>query len=257
MLIKPVDSSGSKGVRILQAAEESPAAFVTAMEFSRAKRVILEQYVTAGRYQVAGDGFMVDGQLAFRCFANEHFKPGHPTLPVGESFPSVETAQTQDRIHAEVQRLLDLLKMKSGALNFDIRVDPAGQVWLMEIGPRAGGMLLPEVIEKATGVDMTARAVDAALGIPSAPLSMQPVRQLVSSFGLHSLRAGVFKSVRLSDQARHCLLESRLFVPLGSRIPDFQGSHGIVGVSILLHDSISEMLAFMEDVDRHIQVIVE
>lgn len=127
----------------------------------------------------------------------------------------------------------------------------------MEIGPRAGGMLLPEVIEKATGVDMVSRAVDAALGVPPVPLTLQPVRRFISSFGLHSLQPGMLKGVQLTEQAKRAMVECRLFLPIGSRIVPFAGSHGIVGVSTLQHDSMSEMLAFMTDIDRHIRVTVE
>jgi hypothetical protein len=118
-------------------------------------------------------------------------------------------------------------------------------------------MLLPDVIEMATGVDMTSRAVDAALGNPIAPTSMQPVRQLMSSYGLNSLRGGVFAGVDFTEEARSRVVETRLFVQQGSRIRQFEGSHGILGVTILRHESMDQMLALMEDIDRHIQVNVE
>lgn len=44
-----------------------------ALQYSRCKRFIIEEYVEKYRYQIAGDGFSVDGKLVFRCFANEHF----------------------------------------------------------------------------------------------------------------------------------------------------------------------------------------
>lgn len=256
VVLKPVDSSGSKGVRILHSADKIAPAFDAAMAFSRAKRVILEEHVSAGRYQVAGDGFLENGVLTFRCFANEHFKPGHPTLPVGESFPSVESAEIQAAIHSEAQRLLTLLGMRSGGLNFDVRVDPAARLFLMELGPRAGGFLLPDIIELATGVDLAGRAVDTALGIDHPPLTMQPVRQFVSSYCLHSLTPGTFQGVEFSDEIRPHLIETRVFAPTGSAVHSFDGLNRVLGMNLLRYDSMDQTLSLMQSMERHIRVKV-
>lgn len=252
VVLKPVDSSGSKGVRVLDSVDAIPSALHAAMAFSRAGRVILEEHVSAERFQVAGDGFVENGVLTFRCFANEHFKPGHPTLPVGESFPSVESSTIQDLIHSEAQRLLTLLGMKSGGVNFDVRIDPAARVFLMELGPRAGGFLLPDIIELATGVDLAGRAVDAALGIDRPPMTIQPVRQFVSSYCLHSLTPGTFQGVEFSDEIRPHLIETRVFAPVGSPVHSFDGLNRVLGMNLLRYTSLDQMLSFMETMERHI-----
>ena len=254
ILLKPVDSSGSKGVRILDGVDGIAEAFEAALAYSRAKRVILEEYVAAARFQVAGDGFVENGKLTFRCYANEHFKPGHPTLPVGESFPSVEPPAVQDMIHSEAQRLVSLLHMRGGGLNFDVRVDSSSRVFLMELGPRAGGFLLPDIIELATGVDLAGRAVDTALGVEQPPLTMQPVRQFVSSYCLHSLTPGIFDGVEFSDEIRSHLIETRIFSPIGSPVHSFDGLHRVLGMNLLRYESMEQMLEMMENMERHIRV---
>ena len=138
IMIKPVDSSGSKGVSKIISKEEIKKKFDYAMSFSRAKRVIIEEYVENLGYQVAGDGFSVNGKLVFRSFANDHFDEKSPNkyTPVAASFPSIFSNEIQNKIHGEVQKALKILKMKDGAYNFDIRVDKNYNVYLMEIGPR-------------------------------------------------------------------------------------------------------------------------
>ena len=140
VLIKPVDSSGSKGVSILSnhGNLEKQAGF--ALSFSQIKRFIIEEYVEQDGYQVAGDGFSVDGKLVFRFFGNDHFDHGNPNplVPVAASFPINRSEEVQEKIHSEIQRLLTLLHMKNGAYNFDIRIDHEENVCLMEVGPRNG-----------------------------------------------------------------------------------------------------------------------
>ena len=69
--VKPVDSSGSKGVTHLEDASMFDEAFDHALSFSREKMVVVEERIARARYQVAGDGFVVHGQLVFRCWADE------------------------------------------------------------------------------------------------------------------------------------------------------------------------------------------
>ncbi len=60
--------------------------------------------------------------------------------------------EVHEKVHAEIQRLLTLLDMKTQAYNFDIRIDKDYNVYLMEVGPRNGGNMIAQVIEKATGI---------------------------------------------------------------------------------------------------------
>ena len=95
IIVKPVDSSGSKGVTKVYEKSQMSDAFEHALSFSREKKVVVEEFFVRDGYQVAGDGFIIDGKLAFRCWANEHFdKLCDNFVPIGESFPSIMTEYT-------------------------------------------------------------------------------------------------------------------------------------------------------------------
>jgi biotin carboxylase len=175
IFVKPVDSSGSKGVTQVQDLDDFETAFSHALSYSRAKKVVVEERICRKGYQVAGDGFVVDGQLVFRCFANEHFdKLCNGLVPIGESFPAIHDRRLLDAAHCETQRLLTLLGMKTGALNFDFVFTEAGEFSFLELGPRNGGNLIPEVINYITGVDLVKYTFDAALGLDCSRLKMEP-----------------------------------------------------------------------------------
>lgn len=73
VIVKPVDSSGSKGVGQINNIEEAKSKLKYAMNFSRGKKIIVEEFVEKFGYQIAGDGLSIDGKLVFRYFANDHF----------------------------------------------------------------------------------------------------------------------------------------------------------------------------------------
>lgn len=260
VMVKPVDSSGSKGVTKISDIKNLESAIKYALNFSRNKRFIIEEYVEKFGYQIAGDGFSVDGKLVFRCFANEHFnlKAGNPFVPIGESWPYNMPMHIHDKIHNETQRLLDLLGMKTGAYNFDVRIDKDENVILMELGPRNGGNLIAQVIEYATGVDTVKYTIEAAMGKDCSDLKMVEPNGFWSCFMVHSKKAGILKSVEFSDEfKKNNIVEFEMMYNKGDKVDSFNGSNGTLGTMILKYSSMDEMLTKMDNMDDFVKVVVE
>lgn len=260
VLIKPVDSSGSKGVSKLQNINDLDVQIEYALFFSRSKRFIMEEFVEKEGYQVAGDGFTVEGQLKFRCFANDHFdKNGHnPLVPVSASFPYNMPKRIHVKIHEEIQRLFDLLNMKTGAYNFDIRIDNDENVYLMEIGPRNGGNYIPHVIKYATGIDMLDYTIKAAMGEDCSDIKMKEPEGYWSYYAVHGNRAGILKDVKIAeDVCRDNIVESHMYYAMGNKIPAFTGSNSAIGILIMKFSSMNEMLDMMDNDEGWIKVVVE
>ena len=64
--------------------------------------------------------------------------------------------------------------MKTCTYNFDLRIDENENVYLMEVAPRDGGNIIPQIIRYATGVELIEYSVQAAMGeIVKAPKTMR------------------------------------------------------------------------------------
>lgn len=260
VMVKPVDSSGSKGVKKVERVEDLKAAVDGTMIYSRCKRFIIEEYLEKFGYQIAGDGFSVDGKLSFRCFANEHFDSMdlNPYVPIGESFPYNMPQSVHKKIHNEIQKLLTLLKMKTQAYNFDIRIDKAENVYLMEIGPRNGGNLIPQVTKYATGVDMVEYTIKAAMGESCADLKQIEPKGFWACYVIHSQKAGTFKDFWIDETfKKNNVVECDLFLKAGDKVPSFTGSNATLGMMILKFSSQNEMLSFMDNSEEKVKIILQ
>jgi len=258
VVVKPVDSSGSKGVTVIKDKCQLAQAYASAMEYSRVKRVILEEYVEKDGFQIAGDGFVYNGNLAFRCFANEHFDYSCNSLvPIGESFPYIGEYNVEEKIHDEIQRLMTLLDMKVGALNFDIRIGKVGEIYLMEIGPRNGGNLIPEVTRHVTNVDMIKYTVDAALDLDCGDLKMKPTKGYYSSYIVHSQKDGILKEIQFSPDIVPKIVFKDIWTLPGDKVKRFDGSNQTLGTMILKFESKDQMLDYMENMNQHVMVSTE
>jgi biotin carboxylase len=257
VVIKPVDSSGSRGVSILKSKDDMKMAFNKALSFSRAGRVIIEEFVEKEGFQIAGDGFIRNSELVFRCFANEHYdlccNPGLPMV-VADSYPYVGSREIQDKIHQEIQRLINILNLKMGALNFDIRLDKNNNVYLMEVGPRNGGGLLPEVTHMITGIDTIKSTVDAALGIDCEYVKMRQPVGYYSTYIIHSHKDGILQNMEFSPEIDDKIIFKDIWVKPGEKIMRYDGSDKILGMLILTFESQNQMIDSIENMDTYLQV---
>ncbi len=260
VIVKPVDSSGSKGVCRIDNVGEAFEKLQYALSFSREKRIIIEEYVENFGYQVAGDGFSVDGELVFRCFANDHFNSNciNPFVPVSASFPYNMPQEIHNKIHKEIQRLLTILHMKTTAYNFDIRIDKEYNVYLMEIAPRNGGNYIPQVIRYATGVDLVESTVKAALGEAVNIPKNHSSNGFWSYYAVHSVKEGILDGVEIDREVlAHNIVENHLIKKAGEKINTFLGANDTLGCLIMRFDSMGNMLVMMEHSEKWCQVRVK
>jgi len=260
VIVKPVDSSGSKGVCRIDSVEEAEEKLSYAMSFSRGKRIIVEEYVEMFGYQIAGDGLSVDGRLVFRYFANDHFNPKcvNPFVPISASFPYNMPAEVQDKVHAEIQRLLTLLDMRTGTYNFDLRIDKDYNVYLMEIAPRDGGNYIPQIIRYATGVDLIEYAVKAAMGEDLDISSFGKPSGYWAYYAVHSLENGILDRVEIDPEVeKHHVVENHILKKQGDAISPFTGANTTLGILLMKFDSMQQMLHMMDHSEEWIRIVLK
>jgi biotin carboxylase len=234
VMIKPVDSSGSKGVARVTCEEEVIEAAQSALAYSRCKQIIVEEWIERNGAQVAGDGLVVDGRLVFEGFGDEHFDPWcSPHAPVGESLPGTLSRDHRELLLRELQRLFTLLGVRQLVFNLDAMIDRDGRVMLIEVGPRAGGNALPQLIQLATGVDLTDIAIRQALGI-TVPLELyaSSPKRCFASHMLHSRSAGQFGGFRMAPALQQHALEVTLTAKPGETVHPFRSSRDTLGFAL-------------------------
>ncbi|MDC1224387.1 ATP-grasp domain-containing protein [Pelagibacteraceae bacterium] len=253
--IKPIDSSGSKGVTKVKKKENIKKAVLEALSYSRKKKFIIEKVIDRKGYQVAGDGFVMNKKLVFRCWGDEHFNEKlNGLITIGPSIPSIHSEKKLKKAHKETQRVINLLGINNGALNFDLIFDKNDNLFFLEIAPRNGGGLLPELIQKSTNVDLIKYTVDTALGMKLRKLSMEKSKGYWSSFMVHSIKKGTYKNLFISNKIKSRLIKSEIFVKTGDSVKKYGNSQHILGNLILKFKDQKEMLSLYKDPEKHIRV---
>jgi len=256
-IIKPVDSSGSKGIFIVEKDEDFELKFHQALNFSREKIVIIEEFIHKKGYQIGGDGFLVNGVLVFRCFGDIHFSKTNPLLPCAVSIPTLHDHYVVDKVHREVQKLLNAVGMEIGALNFDILIDENDNVYIVEIGPRNGGNMIPELTEYCTGVDMKEYTIKMALGEDCSDLKIGVEKKYFSHYVIHAMESGYVKNVKKTDILQKALLYEHYNFKLGDKVEKFTSSANRLGIMLLKYQNKDEMLDLIYNMNKNLIIDLE
>lgn len=260
IIVKPVDSSGSKGVSLIDSPCRAAENIEYAMSFSRQGRIIVEEYVEKLGYQIAGDGLSIDGQLVFRYFANDHFnsKCVNPFVPISASFPYNMPNEVQVKVHNEIQRLITLLGMTTTTYNFDMRIDKDYNVYLMEIAPRDGGNYIPQIIKYATGVDLVECSIKCAMGERIDISGIEEGNGFYAYYAVHSLKDGILERIDIDKTVlEKNILENHILVKKGDKIRAFTGANTTLGILLMRFESMEEMLHMMDNSEEWIKIILE
>ena len=256
VIIKPVDSAGSKGVRRADREEDLAAAIAHALAHSVSKQFIIEEFIEAKGFASDTECFTVDGELRFTSFNNQYFdsRAENPYTPAGFTWPSHMSAESQRELRGELQRLLKLLDMKTTVYNIECREGTDGKAYLMEVSPRGGGNRLCEMLRYACGTDLIRSAVLAALGEDPGKLADPVYDGFWAQVILHSDEDGVFKRLAIAEDVRNNVIEEALWVQPGEKIERFSGANKSLGTVVLRFDSASEADARMADIRSWLEI---
>lgn len=258
VMVKPIDSSGSKGVVKVLRDGEFGAAWEEALSYSIEKRVIVEEFIQKRGYQIDGDGFLADGRIVFFGVMDQHNDLScAPHAPIGLSWPSIQEEKYQQKARALIQNIFELLHMRMGAFNFEYIIGEDGEIYILEIGPRNGGNLIPDTIRTACGADLAAYTIRAALGEDCSSLREPPTRTCASSYIVHAGESGIYRGIEIEPELQKRIVKQAMFVKPGDPVQKFRNASFGIGAMVLTFDEPEEMCRKLDHMSDYIRVIVE
>lgn len=227
-MMKPVDSAGSKGVFLISSEDDIRTHWHESMGYSAEETVIIEEFVERKGMQQDGDIFVINGKVAFWGLGDQHKDPVAPYVPAAHTFPSEMGKEHIDRAQKLVQEILTRLGFRMGPCNVEYIVGADNQVYIMEIGPRNGGNLIPFALQDVTGVDLTELTIRQAMG-ETVEIPEWHYDGFSMSLVLHAAETGTFHGVEVPEEYREYLRRSFIFLKEGDRINRFHNGGDTIG----------------------------
>lgn len=260
VIVKPVDSAGSKGVSRVDAPALLPAAINHALAASPSKRFIIEDYLEKDGRSSGSESFFVNGQLLYNAFYDQFFdnEAVNPYTPSGECWPSDKSQHHLTEVRSELQRLGNLLHFGTGLFNVEWRLCTDGRIYLMEVSPRAGGNSLAELLGHATDINLVDAEVRKAIGLPVEDIHEPHYHGFFAILVLHSERVGIFERLWIDDDFGHRHVIARnLSIQSGEEVHSFTGANTSIGTLFLRFSSRDEMVYMMENYRQYVKIILK
>lgn len=232
-VLKPIDSSGSKGVAFIENRDELIHKFNFSKSFSPSGKVILEQFIERKGPQIHGEGFVINGQLVFLLLGDQIFSTENNLAPYSTTLPSYFHQDIMSEVDSLVEKIIQKVGFKSGGINVEVIRDPNDNIYVLEIGARNGGNFMPQLEYHATGFDLVKANVDILLREPVAINYHIPVEKYFTQVILHAKKAGHYEEINIPQEFLPLVCEKNILLEKGQLVDIYKNSGDVIGVLII------------------------
>ena len=162
LVVKPVDSSGSRGVSYVKNEQELISKCKLAFDFSRTNEILLEEYMDGN--EVAVDGFVIDGKLVVLSISDKIRTPPPYLLDTEVIFPSLEPNNIKQEIGEMLTKVIKILEINNCPIHIEMMITKEG-VKIVEIAVRGAGFkVYTDIVPYISGVDTLLVQIKLLLG---------------------------------------------------------------------------------------------
>lgn len=257
VIVKPVDSAGSKGVTKVAEVSQLKEAVDFALSCSISKHIIIEDFLDKVGAQSSADIFTINGKLVYPTYSDQLFDKdaANPYTPAIEIWPASMEQKNQDDLTEQLQRLITLLDIKSGIFNVETRVCSNGKTYIMEISPRGGGNRIAELQDMATGQSLIRAEICKALGLPMEDIHAPEYDGVWCNYIMHSSVEGTLESVDIDPVFEEKYIKDKGFiVNKGDHVVPFTGANTSLGTLFLRAETREEMDEILADINNYVTI---
>lgn len=262
VIVKPTDSAGSKGVTKVENIEALGIAIEEAKKYSHNKAFIIEEFLSFKGYHSSTDVFTINGEIKFITFSDQLFDSNalNPYTPSLIIWPTTMERKNQIYLSKEIQRLMNLLGMRTGIYNIETCVATDDKPYIMEVSPRGGGCKIAELQKYAFGVDLIEEEVRSAVGMPLFDIKHSNCDGCWCEMVIHADNdsEGVFDRLIIDDRIKDKYIkELDISINKGDIVYPFSGANASIGDVFFRFENRGELEEVMGNITEYIKIVTE
>lgn len=148
IVIKPCDSSGSRGFTKITDASQIQAGLTNAFKFTKCEYLLAEQFIDGTEY--GAQSFSIAGEI-IQFFPHTDWTVSN--IPVGHCMPTDLKLNVSNELLTKAKDAIKALG-HTGPSNIDFIITSENKIYILEIGARIGATGLPDLIKAATGINL-------------------------------------------------------------------------------------------------------
>lgn len=253
-IVKPVDCNSSKGVKKVYNYEELATAFDAAVNFSRTRTAIVEEFIQGSEITV--DVQIENGKAHVLSKAYSDKIPDDDKFVIFRTrFPIAETDAVHKQIEETAQQIADAFGLKNSLMLIQM-ISDGEQVYVLEFSARTGGGVKHQLIKRVSGFDVIKAVVDLTLQkIPHVEVQ-SPETKYISNVFIYC-RPGVFDHLEGFEELKQkgTLSEYFLFKWKGAEMGGATNSGDRIAGFTVQADTLEELQEKYNETVSNIKVL--
>lgn len=255
LMVKAVDSSGSRGVTKVDSEFGLEAAYKESLSVSTVQDVIVEQYLSG--YEIGAQAIVNGCDVEDVFLHSDIVTPPPISVPIGHAMPLDISVTIADKTKALIKEAIKALGIQDSISNIDIMIVDE-EPYILEIGARMGATCLPENISIYNRFDVYEFLINLALGLRP-KLVISPVKQPNAAMLICSDKTGTIEKIIIPDSVyqNENLIDLSLDVSVGDRVSKFNVGPDRIGQIITFGETEFEAIKIAQELMNKIIISVK
>lgn len=244
VVMKIVDKSGSRGICRVDEREQVAEIFEDELKRTDLPYIVIEEFIDG--HEVGVDALVQDGEIKMLLGHDKlMYQSGKTTIPVGHILPLEMSTSVVEKLEQAARGAIAAMKLNNCAVNMDVFVTSSEEIYMIEVGGRAGATGIPEVMGIYSGYNYYEQIIKIALGetISINELSKIPCASIL----FHVPNAGVLEKVEFPSVEN---VEYGIDYELGTIVHEMQDGTDRIGQAIVWSDGMEKL---QENIKRILQ----
>lgn len=235
VVLKVVDASGSRGIAIIKNQKELYDYYPKVISETNKDYIIIEQFVSGKEF--GAQSFVRNGKLTFVMPHGDIVFHSDTDVPIGHYAPFDDEGDVIDDVKKQLELCVQALGIDNTAINADFILHE-GEVYVLEIGARAGATCLPELVSNYYGIDYYEYLLRQCLG----EFVEFSTNRLTPSFveTLYSEKTGTITGINIGNLPKE-VVSLEIYPKVGDKVSKFRNAFDRIGTLILKGQSVNEL----------------
>ncbi len=255
IIVKPVDSAGSRGVSYVSNSKLLKEAYLKAKGFSRSGNVIVEEFIQG--FEISIEAFSYENQISILALSKKERTSPPNMLDISVTFPADISETIQKKAIEIAKRTINAVGIDFAVVHMEAIVTPTEDVVPVEIAARGPGFkVFTDIIPNVTGIDVLRQLINLSLG---KPVNFEKTKNLASTIIFLDSKEGIVKSIKNIEKIRSKseISEFELYITVGDRTNNLESGSDRVGHIIVYGKSPKETLKIAHDAKNMVEIEVE
>lgn len=217
LLVKPVDLTGGKGITKIEKASDSDCALKNAFSISKAKRVVVEEFICGTRHGFSS--FIRNGKVVFHFTDNEHYYLNQYMVS-GASTPSSVSDDCINELIVQSEKIAKILNLIDGILHIQF-ISEKNKPTIIEICRRPPGDLYIDLVKHATNLDYPSWIIRAFAGLDCSKIKQEEVSGFFLRHCIMASKDGVLQEIKINKEIQKNIIANAIWGKKGDIINNY------------------------------------